>query len=305
MGERKGETANFSGGAFIITNQRIMYVIRSILCRNTPDIFYPINTEIKQGKYLFIKKYIQLGNDKFFFNFPEAIPTIIDIQSKIIGNNSIGNIKDKYKLICNIGTRNCKDKAQLYADDKYFEIRVNGRTPRKIPIGEVYATHAGTDSIVDVYTKYSIVSMNVDNKNDVVSKIQKYIKELKIFDFDNNKESSSLLPKIIKSNFPYDMEKSNSHIQIIRKYGRLVAPIKFDSLTEYFFFDVEELIKYDEKNYNRGLAALGFFIGNSLQMGLSGKEYILQAKLKSGYQCLVEAHHMINLTEIASIDALK
>ena len=307
-GERKGEAANFSGGAFIITNQRIMYIIRSILCRNEPDLFYPINTEIKQGKYLFIRKYIQLGNDKFFFNFPEAIPTIIDIQSKILGgNNSPDNTRNNYEFICNIGERSCKDKAQLYAGNNNFEIRLKGHTPRQIPIDEIYAARAGKDSTVDILTKYSVISMKVNDKNPIVSTIQKYIKNLKEFNFDNDKEHTDLLPSIIKSDFPYDIDKSNKKIEIIRKYDRLVAPLRFDSFTEYLFFDVETLEKFDEKNFNSQRAALGWFLGgDSLKWGVSGKEYTLKIKLKSGYQCLVEAKDgMINITDIAGIDALK
>jgi hypothetical protein len=70
---------------------------------------------------------------------------------------------------------------------------------------------------------------------------------------------------------------------------------------------VETLEKFDEKNFNSQSAALGWFLGgDSLKWGVSGKEYTLKIKLKSGYQCLVEAKDgMINIRDIAGIDALK
>lgn len=296
------------GGAFIITNQRMMYIIRNMLFRNHSDKIYPLNTEIKQGKWMLLFKCIELGNEKYTFpDNPEAIQNIIDTQRRILGNSIVTTKTKKCKLICDIGTKWGNDKAQLYADNTIFEIRLKGHTPRQIPIDEIYDARAGKESTVDIYTKESIISMKVNDKNSTVATIQKYIRNLKNFNFDNNKEYKDVLPSIIKSDFPYDMDKSGRKINIIRKYDRLVAPIRFESFTEYMFFDVETLEKFDEKNFNSGRAALGWFLGgDSLKWGLSDKEYTLKVKLKSGYQCLVEAKDgMINITDIADISAIK
>ncbi len=299
---------NAEGGVFVITNQRMMYIIRNMLFFKHSDKIYPLNTEIKQGKWMLLIKCIELGNEKYTFpDNPEAIPTIIDTQKRLLDNSIVTYKNNNSNLICDIGTRWGKDKAQLYAVDNKFELRIKGHTPRQIPIDEIYAARAGRESTVDIYTKYSVISMKVNDKNSVVSMVQKYIKNLKNFNFDNDKEYKDLLPSIIKSDFPYDIDKDNKKINIIRKYDRLVAPLRFDSFTEYLFFDVETLEKFDEKNFNSQKAALGWFLGgDSLKWGLSDKEYTLKIKLKSGYQCLVEAKDgMINITDIADINALK
>ena len=307
MADEFVKTESASGGAFVITNQRMMFIIRNIINRNHSDKIYPLNTEIKQGKMMLIIKCIEFGNEKYTFNFPEAIPTIIETQKRLLGISTTTNQNIKDVFICDIGTRWGKDKAQLYAGDNTFEIRLKGHAPRQIPIDEIYAARAGKDSTVDILTKYSVISMKVNDKNSIASTIQKYIINLKEFNFDNDKEHTDLLPSIIKSDFPYDIDKSNKKIKIIRKYDRLVAPLRFDSFTEYLFFDVETLEKFDEKNFNSQRAALGWFLGgDSLKWGVSDKEYTLKIKLKSGYQCLVEAKDgMINITDIAGIDALK
>ena len=305
--EMTGIKDSSNGGAFIITNQRIMYLYRSMF-KKRPDRIYPINTKIKKGKILFLRECLQIDNEKYVFDDNNDINTIIDIQSKITNIKQTASEDNITNFVCDIGSWSSQVKGKLYANEKFMEIKLKGYPERKISFDEIYMARAEENSIVNIYTRESIITMKVSNTNNVVAMLQKYIINLREFDFSDNKESTSLLPKIIKSNFPYGMEKNNFHIQIVRKYGRLVAPIKFDTLTEYFFFDVEELIKYDEKNFNSGLAAVGWLLPgfDSLKMGLSGKEYVLQAKLKSGYQCLVEAKDgMINITEIADINALR